>query len=81
MDHQDNTFQHTGVEKEKSPSEKRDLDRWAKLIAEGEVPFPTELSSLTQEMLAKKISQNRRHRLLRFIARAIAMDIHRSREP
>jgi hypothetical protein len=83
MDHQDNTVQHTVPDGngKQLPGDKLDVDRWARLIADGQVSFPAELSLLTQEVLAREVSQFRRQRLLRFIARAIAMDIYRSSEP
>ena len=81
MNHQDNTAQHTVSKAKTSSGEKLDLDRWASLVADGQVPFPKELPSQTQEVLGRKVSRLRRLRLLRFIARTIALDIHRSREP
>ena len=81
MDHQDYIVQHAVIERNESPGDKLDVDRWARLIADGQVSFPAELSLLTQEVLAREVSQFRRQRLLKFIARVIAMDIYRSSEP
>jgi hypothetical protein len=57
-----------------------DVDRWARLVADGQVPLPTHLESSEQEALVRRVSQLRRLRLLKFIARAIAQDICRSRD-
>jgi hypothetical protein len=57
-----------------------DVDRWAMLVTDGQVPFPTHLKSSAQEALMRRVSQLRRLRLLKFIARAIAQDICRSRD-
>jgi hypothetical protein len=57
-----------------------DVERWALLVADGQVPFPTDLESSVQEALVRRVSQRRRLRLLKFIARAIAQDICRLRD-
>lgn len=59
-------------------SEPVDLRRWAQLIANGELPFPTHLSASEFDRLAVEVSRLRRTRLIRYIARAIASDFERS---
>ena len=58
-----------------------DLDRMAKLVADGEISFPTQLSPDGRDRLMVKVSRLRRARFVRYIARSIALDIHRSSEP
>jgi len=55
--------------------------RLADLVACGELPLPDGLSSGQLEHLALEVRKRRRKRLVDYIARAIAIDIHRSREP
>ena len=57
------------------------LVRLADLVASGELPLPTDLHSDQLEHLAREVRQRRRRRLVRFIARTLALDIHRSHEP
>lgn len=56
-----------------------DADRWAQLIANGDAGFPTDLPTEVKADLISKVSQLRRSRLLKYIARAIADDILRAR--
>lgn len=56
-----------------------DLNRLAQLIADGQIPIPARLHSATQQALVSRVADLRRSRFLRFIARAIAQDIHRLR--
>ena len=53
------------------------LQRWAQLIACGEAEFPSELGLEDLKELLLLIGHFRRERLVSFIARAIAQDIHR----
>jgi hypothetical protein len=55
-----------------------DVDRWARLIADGQATFPRQLTPSTRAALVRRVAQIRRSRLLNFIARAIAHDIHSS---
>ncbi|MFV1965741.1 MAG: hypothetical protein ACC628_09990 [Pirellulaceae bacterium] len=48
----------------------------AELVANGKVPFPANLSSSETERLRETVAELRRHRLIKFIAQAIAKDIH-----
>ena len=52
----------------------------ARMITSGQVPFPMDLPLQKQEILVREVARLRQKRLLKYIARAIAMDIHRSRE-
>lgn len=61
--------------------EAEQLNRWAELIATGQAPFPTELCEADQYLLAARVSELRRSRLVKFIARTIAQDIHRPTGP
>ena len=56
------------------------LTRWADLIANGEVGFPANLPAGQLRELIAEVRQLRRNRLIDYIARAIALDIHRSCE-
>lgn len=59
---------------------KEQLERLADLIANGEVPIEEALAIDNQSMLIVEIARRRQSRLLKFIARSIALDIARSRE-
>lgn len=52
-----------------------DLERWAQLIADGEVSFPGDLAPERAEILRRKVRECMRRRLMRFIARRIAKEI------
>ena len=52
-----------------------DLDRLAKLCADGQIPFPTNLSAVQRQKLLTQVSCLRHDRLLNHIANAIASDI------
>jgi hypothetical protein len=60
-------------------SRKQQLQRWAELVAHGGVPVPDGLTPGEQEWLLRDVARRRRARLVQYIARAIALDIHRSR--
>jgi hypothetical protein len=57
------------------------LTRLADLVACGELPLPVDLHPDQLEHLVREVRDRRRVRLVGFIARAIALDIHQSREP
>ncbi len=69
---------NTTSKSERQPPEQ--LGRLAELVASGELSLPVDLPPDQLELLVRKVRQRRRRRLVRFIADAIAMDIHRSRE-
>ncbi len=56
------------------------LFRLAELVASGELVLPVDLPSDQLDQLVRQVRTRRRRRLVRYIARAIATDIHRSRE-
>jgi hypothetical protein len=53
------------------------LARWAGLIAEGRAGFPDGLSAPQLGQLSCEVRRLRRARLVRWIARAVAHDLHR----
>src|SRR5690242_15647635 len=55
-----------------------DRQRWAQLVADGEIPFPKGLDPAEEIELAQEVARRRRIRLLKFIARTIAVDIYRT---
>ena len=57
------------------------LMRLAQLVANGELPFPTNLPAERSQRLLVEVQQRRRRKLVKYIARMIALDIQRSREP
>ena len=57
----------------------RHWERLALLVANGEVPLPTDLSPADWNALIREVARHRRARLIRYIARAIAADIERAR--
>src|SRR4051812_40801406 len=63
------------------PSGTVDRQTWAQLIADGEIPFPAGLGNDEEARLACDVAQRRRIRLINYIARIIALDIHRSSAP
>ena len=56
------------------------ISRWAALVAEGTVAFPSGLTAEESEQLRADVSRRRRERLVKFLARVIAADIRSSRE-
>ena len=56
-----------------------DFERWAGLIAEGEIPWPKDLSSDATCELTARVRTKRWDRLTRIIAELIAADIARDR--
>jgi hypothetical protein len=54
------------------------LARLAELVADGEAEFPTQMSEEDAEPLRRLIRQQLRERLMRYIARQIAVDLHNS---
>ena len=67
------------VHHEFSPTQEQ-LDRVAQLVASGEVAFPAGLSVARTDRLARIVREQRRRRLVQFIARSIARDIYRGVE-
>ena len=57
------------------------LRRWAELIAAGEASPPADLEPEELRTVLREVGRLRRERLVRLIARALAGDLHRSREP
>lgn len=51
--------------------------RWASLIAKGAAEFPSDLRLADRELLLAESRRLLRTRLVRLVARFIAMDIHR----
>lgn len=62
-----------------SPSELTGIQvaRWAELIADGRDEFPTSLSQPAHERLLREVRRRLRARLVQFVARAIAAQLHR----
>lgn len=56
-----------------------ELTKYADLIASGEVRLPAGLTRSEEEGLLQAVQVRRRRRLVKFVARAIAQDILRSR--
>lgn len=52
------------------------LDHIAKMVAQGELPFPENIEPEQMNQLALEVRKQRRRRLIRYIARSIAMDIY-----
>ncbi|WP_339735852.1 hypothetical protein [uncultured Gimesia sp.] len=57
------------------------LDRVANLIAEGEFPFPTDIPPDQQTILAAEVRKRRHQRLVKFICRLIAKELHQPKSP
>lgn len=53
------------------------LRRWAALIAKGDTEFPDDLDDNDRDLLLGRCRALLRNRLVRLVARAIALDIHR----
>lgn len=66
-----------------APDHRNDSDfaAMAELIAAGQLPFPTELAESEQQQLAEQVGRLRHARLVKFIARQIALDIARTDGP
>jgi len=60
------------------PLSRENVDRWAPMIANGDLGFPPGLNPDFAEFLAEHVRQLRRKRLVQFIARVIAQDIRDS---
>jgi hypothetical protein len=78
MDHQEKSV---GLTEHSTASEAPDLVCYGRMVADGEIPFPTDLSPGNLQQLARQVAHRRRTRLVRFIACAIAADIDRGRKP
>ncbi len=57
------------------------VSRWADLIADGRGDFPDDLSGADRERLLVSVRQRLRRRLVQFIARAVAVQLHRTDRP
>jgi hypothetical protein len=55
------------------------LGRWAEIIAAGEEPLPQDLEPSQASALTHRVRQLRRQRLVGFIARQVALEVHRAR--
>lgn len=77
MAHQDKLRAHADDDADQ-PKNNFDIERWAPLVANGEVPFPKDLARDQRTLLLFEVNRLRRGRLVRYIARAIASDIERS---
>lgn len=55
------------------------LRAWAILVASGEAPIPTSLEPAELSIVLADVARLRRERLIRFLARSIAQDIHGDR--
>ena len=53
------------------------VDRWAKLIAQGQTEFPNELLPADQDELLSTVRRLLRSRMVAFVARVIAFDLQR----
>ena len=63
------------------PDSKERLRRLAALTAVGEAPLPADLGPEEHWFALAEVARLRRERLVNFVARAIALDIQRRREP
>ena len=68
----------TEVDSDKLGSLAADRHRLAEQIADGHLPFPKNLDANETCRLAEMVRDNRRTRLVKFLARQIAIDIARS---
>lgn len=60
-----------------APPQSLVLDRLADLVAEGQAELPSGLDPQEQEPLVQLVRQRLRHRLVHYLARQIALDLHR----
>ncbi len=58
-----------------------DVERLAALVADGEVPWPDDLSAHQATELAAAVRRRRRLRLVKLIARQIAAELWRDKPP
>jgi hypothetical protein len=79
MDYRYKIRQQVDVDEHEGCHENLVDDRQARLVADGDLPFPVDLPRPIREVFARKVARLRRTRLLKHIARAIAHDIERSR--
>lgn len=70
----------SSVPPESSSSEDQ-LRLWAEMIAEGQAPFPEELAPAGRERLVALVRARLRCRLVRLIARTVAIHIYRKPDP
>jgi hypothetical protein len=78
--HRGGIFQQAEPASSPNAGNNLNVDRWAQLAADGQVPLPLHLQSPTREAIITRVAQLRRSRLVEFIARAIAQDIWHSRD-
>jgi hypothetical protein len=57
------------------------VNRWADLIADGRDAFPDDLSGVDRDRLLVSVRHRLRRRLVQFIARAVAAQLHRAARP
>ncbi len=57
------------------------IQRWARLIAEGRGELPAELDAASRDLLVDEVRRLLKARLIRFVARVIAADIQRRGSP
>ncbi|MBL9165608.1 MAG: hypothetical protein JNL18_22985 [Planctomycetaceae bacterium] len=55
------------------------FERRAQMVARGELPFPGGVPDDDQRAIVSRVREIRKERLLEYVARVIAMDIHRER--
>lgn len=67
-----------GHEAPNAPGPTLQLDEIARLVTDGEVPFPEELTDDNRLRLTRLVRARYRARLVNFIARGIARDIRRA---
>ena len=53
------------------------IEAWAQLVADGRDSFPVGLHPRQEEEMLQQVRRLRRSRLVHFIARQVAIDIHR----
>jgi len=63
-----------------SEQQREYLDRLAVLVTNGELPIPDGLEAADRQWLLEQVAEKRQRQLVRYIARAIALDIYRARE-
>ena len=80
--HVDSASSHDSTSKPENATadeeSKHSFVRRAEVIANGQVPFPADLSENEAQQLRLEVVRRRRKRFIAFIARAIARDIHNS---
>lgn len=62
---------------EEAPFTNEQLERWAQLLADGELDFPPDLPAAQVEQLVALVQCRRRQRLIRWLASEIARHLQR----